>query len=104
MTIDQYRAFAEEVGGEVGKKIHVIIDELETARGVISGKKLPPLLGNKEVCDKIEVDPKNFHHTRKTKLFPNPDIQVGNRSFWFETTIQNYQDLLDEWRKKKEKN
>ncbi|MNW38902.1 hypothetical protein D3C74_159810 [compost metagenome] len=100
MILNHYRQWADEVGGEVGKKIHELINELEEARRIISGTKLPPLLGSKEVCDMIEIDPKNFHHTRKTKLFPDADTQVGNRSFWFETTIQCYQDKLNERRDK----
>lgn len=103
MTLNQYRAWADDVGGEVGEKIHELVNELEEARKIISGKKLPQLLGSKEVADILEIDPKNMHHTRKTKFFPDPDVEVGKRPFWFITTIQAYQELIEEWRLKKDK-
>lgn len=101
MTLNQYRKWADEVGGETGSKMHDLINELEEARNIIKGKKFPPLLGSTEVAEMIGIDPKNMHHTRKTKLFPAPDSMVGTRPFWFKTTIQEYQDKIEEWRSKK---
>ncbi|MHB0881664.1 hypothetical protein ACYCSE_17325 [Paenibacillus sp. SEL1] len=98
MTLNQYRKIADKVGGEVGETIHELVEELEEAREVIRGNKIPPLLGSKEVAEYLEVDPKNMHHTRKTRFFPEPDLLVGTRPFWFKTTIQMYQDKLAEWR------
>lgn len=103
MTLNQYRNWADGVGGEVGERIHDLINELEEARKIISGKKLPELLGSKEVADMLRIDPKNMHHTRKTKFFPDPDGVMGSRPFWFITTIQEYQELIEGWRAKKEK-
>lgn len=102
MILNQYRQKADEIGGEVGGIIHELVNELDEARAIIAGKKFPNLLGSKEVAEKIEVDPKNMHHVRKTKLFPEPDITIGSRPFWFETTIDDYQDKVEERRSKKE--
>ncbi|MGM1049995.1 hypothetical protein MNQ98_09270 [Paenibacillus sp. N3/727] len=101
MTLNQYRILADEIGGENGQKILELVNQLEEARGIIAGMKFPRVLGNKEVADALGVDPKNMHHTRKTRFFPDPDFIVGSRPFWFETTIQVYQDKIEEWRNKK---
>ncbi|MEK4351314.1 hypothetical protein MKX41_10740 [Paenibacillus sp. FSL R5-0475] len=101
MTLNQYRKWADEVGGEIGSKVHEILNELEEARNIAEGKKIPPLLGSTEVAGILGIDPKNMHHTRRTKFFPAPDIEVGKRPFWFKTTIQVYQDKIEEWRSKK---
>ncbi|CAH1054043.1 hypothetical protein [Paenibacillus pseudetheri] len=103
MTLENYREWADNVGGEVGKKIQEILNELEEAQNIARGNSLPPLLGNKEVAELLEIDPKNMHHTRRTKLFPDPDLVVGNRPFWFKTSIQKYQERIEEWRSGKEK-
>lgn len=100
MTLNQYRALAEQLGGEVGKQLTALINELEESRKIIRGKKYPPLLGSKEVAEQIEVDPKNMHHVRKTKLFPDPDVMVGSRPFWYKPSIDEYQERLEEWRSK----
>ncbi|CAI6023896.1 hypothetical protein PAECIP112173_00361 [Paenibacillus sp. JJ-100] len=98
MTLNQYRELADKLGGEVGEQITALLDELEEARKIIRGKKYPPLLGSKEVAEQIGVDPKNMHHVRKNKLFPEPDVMVGNRPFWFKPTIDEYQERMEEWR------
>lgn len=100
MTLNQYREIADQIGGEVGAGIKALIDELEDARKIIRGKKYPPLLGSKEVAEQLDVDPKNMHHVRKTKLFPDPDVMVGTRPFWFKPSIDQYQEQMEEWRSK----
>lgn len=100
MILNQYRQWADTVGGEVGEKIHELVGELEESRKIISGMKLPRLLGVKEVAEKIDVDPKNMHHVRKTKLFPDPNGFMGSRPYWFESTIDAYLDAMEEWRTK----
>ncbi|WP_459953711.1 hypothetical protein [Paenibacillus pini] len=91
---------ADEVGGEIGKAMQELINELTEARDIISGMKHPSVLGSKELAEYLEVDPKNLHHSRKTKFFPEPDFFAGNRPCWFLPTIQIYQNKVDEWRKK----
>lgn len=101
MTLRHYRELAHKVGGAEGEQINRLVDELVEAREIIRGIRVPPLLGSKEVAEMIEVDPKNMHHVRRTKLFPKPDITVGNRPFWFETTIQTYQIQVEERRERR---
>ncbi|MGW8823385.1 hypothetical protein ACWGNU_14790 [Paenibacillus lautus] len=101
MTLNQFRLMADEIGGENGQKILELVNQLEEARDIIAGKKFPAVLGNKEVADAIGIDPKNMHHARKTRFFPDPDFMVGSRPFWFETSIQRYKDQVEEWRSKK---
>lgn len=101
MTLKQYRLLAEEIGGEQGKKVLELVEMLEEARDIIAGKKFPKVLGNKEVADAIGIDPKNMHHARKTRFFPDPDFTVGSRPFWFETTIDRYRERVEEWRERK---
>ncbi|MBP1999492.1 hypothetical protein J2Z69_000511 [Paenibacillus shirakamiensis] len=101
MLLSSYRAKARELGGEACRVINQLLDELEKEREITSGKKLPPLLGSKEVAERIEIDPKNLHHTRKTKFFPEPNTCVGKRPLWAEETINQYLDKLSEWRDKK---
>ncbi|GIO57947.1 hypothetical protein [Paenibacillus cineris] len=101
LTLNQYRLLADEIGGEKGKRILELVDQLEEARAIIAGMKMPRVLGNKEVADALGIDPKNMHHARKTRFFPDPDFEVGTRPFWFETTIQAYQEKVEEWRNKK---
>lgn len=103
MTLNQYRLLADEIGGENGQKILELVNQLEEARAIIAGKKMPRVLGNKEVAETLEIDPKNMHHARKTRFFPDPDFYVGSRPFWFETSIQNYKDKVEEWRDKRDK-
>jgi hypothetical protein len=98
VTLNRFLKLADKVGGEVGETIRGLVKELEEARDVIRDKKIPPLLGSKEVAEHLEVDPKNMHHTRKTRFFPAPDLLIGTRPFWFKTTIQRYQDQVAEWR------
>lgn len=100
MILNQYRQLADEVGGEVGQKIHELVYELEESRKIIRGIKLPTLLGVKEVAELLGVDPKNMHHVRKTRFFPEPDDFVGKRPVWYLTTIQEYQDKIAEWRER----
>ncbi|MEN1985240.1 hypothetical protein [Paenibacillus hubeiensis] len=100
MTLNQYREIANQLGGEVGEQIAALVDELEDARQIIRGKKYPPLLGSKEVADQIGVDPKNMHHVRKNKMFPEPDVMVGSRPFWYKPSIDEYQERMAEWRNK----
>lgn len=96
MILNQYRQWADTVGGEVGERIHMLIDELEEARLIISEKKLPPLLGSKEAAELLEIDPKNMHHARKTKSFPEPNGYAGNRPLWFEQTLLMYKERKNE--------
>lgn len=63
-------------------------------------EKVPPLLGSKEVAEQIGADPKNMHHVRKNKMFPEPDVMVGTRPFWFKPSIDEYQERMEEWRNK----
>lgn len=98
MTLNRYRDIADQLGGEVGASIRELVNELEDARKIIRGKKYPPLLGSKEVAEIIGVDPKNMHHVRKTRLFPEPDVMVGTRPFWFKPTIDEYLEKVEEWR------
>jgi len=101
LTLNKYRLMAEEIGGEKGLEILELVNQLKEAREIIAGIKFPRVLGNKEVADAIGIDPKNMHHARKTRFFPDPDFMVGTRPFWFETSIQHYKDQLEEWRSKK---
>lgn len=100
MTLNQYRELADQIGGEVGEQLTALVDELEEARRIIRGKKYPPLLGSKEVATRIGADPKNMHHVRKNKMFPEPDVMVGTRPFWFKPSIDEYQERMEEWRTK----
>lgn len=95
MTLSQHRAWADSIGGEVGRKVNSILDELETAKQQARGRELPPLLGSKEVADLLGISSKNIPHTRKTKLFPEPDLMVGTRPFWFQTTIEDYREIKE---------
>lgn len=100
MTLNQYRDLADQIGGEVGQQLTALVNELEEARRIIRGKKYPPLLGSKEVATQIGADPKNMHHVRKNKMFPEPDVMVGTRPFWFKPSIDEYQEKMEEWRTK----
>jgi len=82
---------AVRIGGEDGQRINELITAYESAQNI-------RLLGNQEVAHMLGIDPKNMHHKRKTKFFPEPVLQAGKFPFWLESDIQEYIENIDEWR------
>ena len=92
MDVNYYRTLADKIGGDDGQDIHKLITAYEQALKV-------RLLGNQEVAHMLGIDPKNMHHKRRTKYFPNPVLQAGKFPFWLERDIREYIEHIDEWRK-----
>ena len=87
LSIEQYRQLADEIGGERGKQIHELIDEVEDARSA----SVPEMLAGKQVAELLGIDLKNLHHVRKYKGFPEPTSYAGSRPLWTRASILEYQ-------------
>lgn len=92
IDIEKYRELADRIGGDDGRRIHALIDSYISANNL-------KLLGNQEAAKMLNIDPKNMHHKRKTKFFPDPVVHVGKFPLWLESDIREYIENIEQWRK-----
>ncbi|RJX41093.1 hypothetical protein D3P09_03545 [Paenibacillus pinisoli] len=100
LSLERHRVIADRAGGEAASSIHELIAEIERLRGLIVLPDVSALIGAKEVADILNINPKNMHHARKTRFFPEPYTHIGKRPMWLAEAIQEYIEKKEAWRSK----
>lgn len=104
LSLERHRRIADRLGGEAALSIHELIAEIERLRELMELPDVSALIGAKEVADILNINPKNMHHARKTRFFPEPYAHIGKRPMWLAETIKEYIKKKEAWRSKPSNN
>ncbi|MFF2887870.1 hypothetical protein [Paenibacillus sp. NPDC057967] len=97
LSLERHRMIADRVGGEAALSILELIAEIERLQGLTDLPDVTALIGAKEVADILHIHPKNMHHARKTRFFPEPYLHIGKRPMWLAETIREYKEKKEAW-------